>query len=72
MNSNLPVIEHLNFDWEFCPKFHETMISGDENEYIFEKVNIPHSSVEIPFNNFDENMYQIDCCYRKKFLSQRT
>ena len=71
MNSILPVIEHLNFDWEFCPKFHEIMISGDENEYIFEKVNIPHSAVEIPYNNFDENMCQIDCCYRKKiFISK--
>lgn len=67
MNSTLPVIEHLNFDWEFCPKFDKTMISGDKNEYIFERVNIPHTSVEIPYNNFDENIYQIDCCYRKKF-----
>lgn len=67
MENNSRIIENLNFDWEFCPNFDEKMILGNTEGYNFENVNIPHSPVEIPYNNFDEKMYQIESCYRKSF-----
>ena len=43
------MIIHLNDDWCFCS-------SIDSKEY--ETVRLPHSNVVMPFNCFDESLYQ--------------
>ena len=56
----------INFDWRYSPKFEESYISPSYDDSLFETVNIPHANVEVPYNNFDDRMYQIESCYRKK------
>ncbi|MFA9396887.1 MAG: glycoside hydrolase family 2 TIM barrel-domain containing protein [Clostridiaceae bacterium] len=68
MDDNIRIIKNLNFDWEYCSEFKEDMLLGENKDYKFEKVNIPHTAVETPYNNFDEKMYQIECCYRKNLF----
>ncbi|WP_095211435.1 glycoside hydrolase family 2 protein [Endozoicomonas ascidiicola] len=59
------VIQHLNFDWKFCPDFKEEFISPAYDDSTFELVQIPHTNKELPYNNFDEKSYQFESCYRK-------
>ncbi len=55
----------INFDWKYCNAFNEEMINKNYNDSDFESVNIPHTNKEIPYNYFDERMYQFVSCYRK-------
>lgn len=55
----------INFDWKYAPKFQEAFISPSYDDSSFQRVNIPHTNVEIPYNNFDEGIYQFESCYRK-------
>lgn len=61
----------INFDWMYSPNFNESYISPtfDVSSYedsLFEEVNLPHTNIEVPYNNFDEGMYQFESCYRKE------
>ncbi len=56
----------INFNWKYSPDYDESYISPSYDDSSFEKVNIPHTNIEVPYNNFDESMYQIESCYRKK------
>lgn len=56
----------INFGWKYYHEFDESYISPSYDDSSFETVNIPHTNVEVPYNNFDEGMYQIESCYRKK------
>ncbi len=58
---------NLNFDWKYSENFNEEMIAADFDDSTFETVNIPHCNKEIPYNYFDETMYQFVSCYRKTF-----
>jgi beta-galactosidase len=71
MRENMKRKIDINFDWRYSPKFEESYISpsndGSSNDdSSFETVNIPHTNIEVPYNNFDEGMYQFESCYRKK------
>lgn len=57
---------HLNFDWKYVPNFKKEYISTTFQDHSFETVNIPHTNTLIPYNNFDEKIYQFESCYRKK------
>ncbi len=57
----------LNFSWKYSPVFKSDMIKPSYNDKSFETVDIPHTNKEIPFNYFDESIYQFVSCYRKKF-----
>lgn len=63
----------FNKGWQFIPYF-DTLFT--KNEYVpesFEMVSLPHTNQEIPYNYFDETMYQFISCYRKEFsLDQST
>lgn len=54
----------LNFDWEFIPKYEKSYLEKFPGG---EKVNIPHSAKEVPYNYFDEKSYQFVSTYRKTF-----
>jgi len=53
---------HLNFDWYFNETFDQSHFKSNEQ---LELVNIPHTSKELPLNNFDEVDYQIISSYKK-------
>lgn len=57
---------HINFEWKYTPSFNEDYLKPDFDDSSFELVNIPHSNITIPYNNFDEKIYQFESCYRKQ------
>ncbi len=56
---------NLNYDWKYKESYEDNCneVNLDEKDYI--SVNIPHTVKEIPFNDFDEGMYQFVSSYRK-------
>lgn len=61
----------LNFGWKYSPEFDEKMLSADYDDSAFETVDIPHANNEIPYNYFDEKIYQFVSCYRKVFTLEK-
>lgn len=57
----------MNFDWLYTTDFREAYIEKAYDDQHFDQVNIPHSNIEIPYNNFDEKIFQFESCYRKHF-----
>ncbi|NLC66553.1 MAG: glycoside hydrolase family 2 protein [Clostridium sp.] len=55
----------INFNWKYSPVFRKEYITNDFTEGSFEIVQIPHTNIELPFNNFDEKIYQFESCYKK-------
>ncbi|MBI9013774.1 MAG: glycoside hydrolase family 2 protein [Clostridiales bacterium] len=56
----------LNFNWKYTPDFKEVYINSSFDDTSFTTVQLPHSNIETPYNNFDEKIYQFESCYRKK------
>ncbi|MDD3170715.1 MAG: glycoside hydrolase family 2 TIM barrel-domain containing protein [Bacilli bacterium] len=56
---------NLNFNWLFSDCFQDEHLKDYANITGFEKVNIPHSSFEIPFNYFDEKDVQKVVTYKR-------
>jgi beta-galactosidase len=55
--------QRLNNDWYYKPSFvDEDITSGTEN---LERVHLPHTNIELPYNYFDEKMFQFISCYKK-------
>lgn len=52
-------------DWQFCSRFREDMVSRRLSEEESTRVALPHTCRETPFHYFDEQMYQMVCCYQK-------
>ncbi|PKM93633.1 MAG: beta-galactosidase [Firmicutes bacterium HGW-Firmicutes-1] len=66
------VIKPFNMEWQFIPSFD---IKYTEKEYLpdnFQIVSLPHTNQEIPYNYFDEKIYQFVSCYRKCFTITET
>ena len=60
-------ITDLNFGWKYSETFSEEMIKPGFDDSSFEKVDIPHTNKELPYNYFDESSFQFVSCYRKVF-----
>lgn len=56
---------NLNYDWKFSSEFSADHTAAMFDDTKFETVNIPHNIKDIPYNNFNERIYQIVACYRK-------
>lgn len=56
---------NMNFGWKYSADFKEEYLSASFDDKAFETVNIPHANKIIPYNNFDEEIYQFVSCYRK-------
>ena len=56
---------HLNFDWQFIGQVQEPHIADIDWAEKASVVDIPHTSQELPCNNFDERSYQCQSAYRK-------
>ncbi len=63
MRNNKP----MNFGWEYSENFQESYVTGGDGDFTL--VDIPHSNKELPYNNFDEKLYQFESCYRKRFFA---
>jgi len=63
--------EDINFDWKYSPDFREEYLSPGFDDGDFISVQIPHTNIETPYNNFDEKMSQFISTYRKKIRIPR-
>ncbi len=55
----------MNNDWLYKPDFTEKDLLSNDG---FEAVRLPHTNIELPYNGFDEKIYQFVSCYKKSFL----
>jgi len=60
----------LNNGWRYCKGFENWMTEPSYDDSWMEEVRLPHANAEIPYNYFDESIYQFVSCYRKKFLAE--
>lgn len=59
----------FNFHWEFYREVENREIEKDlPLKYEKEMVDLPHTNVMLPFNNFNEEVYQFKSLYRKIFV----
>lgn len=56
---------YLNNDWQFTREYHEELLGERADTTALEVVRLPHSTVETPFNYFDEGVYQYNSAYRR-------
>ena len=57
-------IKPLNFDWYYKPCVDEQLMSTvDLTQY--ERVQLPHANIELPYNNFDERDFAFCSTYQK-------
>ncbi len=57
----------LNDGWKFSDFFDEAMTAPDFDDQAMKAVRLPHTVRETPFDYFDESIYQMVSCYRKRF-----
>ncbi|MEG1410618.1 MAG: glycoside hydrolase family 2 TIM barrel-domain containing protein [Terrisporobacter sp.] len=57
---------YLNDNWRFLKSFKKEMCEINYDESNLDIVRLPHANVEIPYNYFDENSYEMISGYRKK------
>lgn len=60
---------YWNDGWKFCGSFEKESVSPEFDDNSWEEVRIPHTCVETPLHYFDEEIYQMESCYRKKFYA---
>lgn len=53
----------INNNWYYRNSY-EDGLENINSLYGFEKVNLPHANVELPYNYFDEKAFQIVTCYK--------
>lgn len=56
---------HLNDEWSYKADFMEEYTKPEYEPFGFEEVRLPHANIELPYNNFDEQLYQFVSCYRR-------
>jgi beta-galactosidase len=56
-------ILHINDGWEFTPAFDQDFLRGEGTA---ETVRLPHTCKVIPYDYFDESLYQMVCGYRRR------
>ena len=58
---------NLNYNWKYTAEWSEDLISPAYDDSAFDTVQIPHANKEIPYNYFDEKLYQFVSGYRNTF-----
>lgn len=56
---------NLNFNWKYINNYNSKYLSENFDFNNFESVNIPHANIELPYNNFDEKLFQFTSTYIK-------
>jgi beta-galactosidase len=59
----------FNDGWRFNETFDEPMVQPGFDDASFQAVRLPHTVKETPFDYFDESVYQMLSCYRKRFTA---
>lgn len=59
------ITKGINYGWKYVKDFKDEYINTDFNDGEYEFVNIPHSNIQMPYNNFNESMYSFVSCYKK-------
>ena len=54
----------LNQHWKYSASFEEQYLSPDYDDSHFTAVTLPHTNIEVPYNYFDESIFQCISCYR--------
>ena len=58
---------NLNVNWLYKNSFsEEDVLSRNFSNY--EKINLPHTNVEVPYNYFDDKVYQFISTYKKGLI----
>ena len=60
------VIE-FNHNWRYKEEWKAEFVSPGFDDSSWEKVHVPHTNLELPYNYFDEKSYQFISAYRKTF-----
>lgn len=60
----------LNHHWKYAEEFKTQFLEPSYGDDSWQKVNIPHTIKELPYNYFDEKDYQLVSTYRKEFTIQ--
>lgn len=55
---------YLNHDWDYTPNYDKSYLKEFPKSV---KVQIPHTNLELPYNNFSEDLYQFISSYQKVF-----
>lgn len=61
---------YLNNGWQFFEKFSDEQLSLSCDASSSVSVRLPHTCKELPFNYFDESLYQMECAYRRVFRAE--
>lgn len=56
---------YLNKGWRFTEHFTDSLLQADCDESTLESIRLPHTCKELPYNYFDENLYQMISGYRR-------
>ena len=56
---------YLNEAWKFTEAFTQQLTLADYDERTLESVRLPHTCKTLPYNYFDENLYQMISGYRR-------
>ncbi len=57
----------LNRGWRFAPSWKDEWIRKPlDTTESGQPVDLPHTNIELPFNNFDERLFQFVSCYQKR------
>ncbi len=67
MTHNARKVQPLNDGWLYLPDYRKGLERAGADESGFVPVRLPHTNLELPFNNFDERVSQLISCYRKHF-----
>ena len=60
---------YLNHDWDYVPDYNESYIGNFPTS---KKVHLPHTNIELPYNNFSEQDYMFVSSYQKVFTFEKT
>lgn len=61
----------FNEDWYFSRSFNADMCNVEYDDSSMEHVRLPHTNVLLPYNYYDSSLYEMVCCYRKKFMADK-
>lgn len=53
----------FNHDWLYTPE----SVTADVPDDAFKSITLPHTNIELPYHNFDDDDYQFISTYRKRF-----
>ena len=63
---------YLNNDWQFTRDYSDVLHTKVVDTSALEIVRLPHTTVETPFNYFDEGIYQYNSAYRRIFTAEES